>query len=249
MSQTLPKQMERLDGVACVGSSHCWAVGEVTPRDEVVVAVTTNGGGTWKLEKTPKLYPSMNTAFAIACPSENQCVVVGEGAMTTTNGGSSWKLRKTAHAFPLVAVSCPSTSDCVALGEVTSGILTNEEADIVSSTDGGSTWVLRVRQVPSVGNLRGVSCVTTKDCVAVGSGYTVTGKGEPPPYKPWGAIFTSANAGATWKRHTRLAAVEFLSDVSCASAKDCVAVGATSTGGAIVATTDGGTTWKAQSLP
>lgn len=248
-SHTLPRQMQELNAVACVDNLRCWAVGETIPRDQVVVAATTNGGATWRLEQTPKLYTSMSTAFAIACPSAKDCVVVGEGDMRTTNGGSSWQLSAITGMNPLAAISCGSTSDCVALSEGPTAVPTTESSAVATTTDGGRSWVLRAR-LPSVGILRAVSCASTTDCVAVGEGYTVTGTGQFPSTTPWAAIFGTTSGGVTWTRHPGPKVVPGLTDVSCASTKDCVAVGWTrSHAAAVIATTNGGRSWRGEKLP
>jgi hypothetical protein len=119
----------------------------------------------------------------------------------------------------------------------------------VTTTTGGASWVVSVKQVASVGELNGVTC-WSGGCVAVGYGYTVTSEEPPAKYSFWPAIFagTSMTTGISWKRQTGPSTVSALNDVSCASTKDCIAVGSTKsfTLGAILATTNGGTTWTSQ---
>jgi photosystem II stability/assembly factor-like uncharacterized protein len=239
--QTLPQAIAELQGVSCTSNSLCWAVG-ITSLSDAVVFATRNGGVTWKAEKVPKLGTTMGSVFGISCSSPKDCVVVGLGAITTTNGGATWTFRKVPKGEPaLQAVSCSSTKDCVALGNAETATFDNE-VDIVTTSDGGINWKMRVR---GIGNLSGVSCSSTKDCVVVGqrrhcaTKACVTGTSSV-------EISSSANGGITWNTQKVPAGVAYLSGVSCGSTKDCVAVGDAKSGAAIIGTTNGGSTWKPQ---
>lgn len=248
-AQTVPKGLGNVTtDLSCSGNSHCWVAGSTAAiaPDEAVVA-TTNGGATWKLQTLPKVADGMGQYAAISCISAKDCVFAGVGALWTTDGGARWISGTTEGALPFVAVSCSSAKDCTALGYSQSAVPANEAADIVTTATGGASWTVRVKQVASVGQLRGVTCASG-ECFAVGYGYTVTSKGPPAKYRFWPAIFASTNNGRSWKRQTGPAVVSGLADVSCTTAKDCIAVGSTKsfTLGAILATTDGGTTWTSQ---
>ena len=93
-------------------------------------------------------------------------------------------------------------------------IPTNEAADIVTTTTGGASWVVSVKQVASVGSLNGVTC-WSGGCVTVGYGYTVNSKGPPAKYSFWPAIFAGASTttGMSWKRQTGPSTVSALNDV------------------------------------
>jgi photosystem II stability/assembly factor-like uncharacterized protein len=251
-AQTVPKGLGGVTrgNISCSGNSDCWVAGSTAALrpDEAVIA-TTNGGATWKFQTLPKVSDGMGQYAAISCTSAKDCVFTGIGALTTTDGGAKWMSGTLKGALPFVAVSCSSAKDCAALGYSESAVPTNEAADIVTTTTGGASWVVSVKQVASVGELNGVTC-WSGGCVAVGYGYTVTSKGPPANYSFWPAIFAgkSTTTGMSWKRQTGPSTVSALNDVSCASTKDCIAVGSTKsfTLGAILATTDGGTTWTSQ---
>jgi photosystem II stability/assembly factor-like uncharacterized protein len=250
-AQTVPKGLGGELDISCSGNSDCWVAGSTTALhpDEAVIA-TTNGGATWKFQTLPKVSYAMGPFGAISCTSAQDCVFAGMGALTTTDGGAKWTSGTAKGALPFVAVSCSSAKDCTALGWLPSAVPTIEEADIVTTTTGGASWVVSVvKQLASVGQLNGVTC-WSGGCVAVGSGYTVTSKGPPAKYSFWPAIFagTSATTGMSWKRQTGPSTVSALNDVSCASTTDCIAVGSTKSFslGAILATTNGGTTWTSQ---
>ena len=249
-AQIVPKGLGGELDISCSGNLDCWVAGSTAALhpDEAVI-VTTNGGATWKFQTLPKVSDAMGQFAAISCTSAQDCVFAGIGALTTTDGGAKWTSRTVKGALPFVAVSCSSAKDCTALGWLDSAVPTIEAADIVTTTTGGASWVVSVKQVASVGELSGVTC-WSGGCAAVGYGYTVTSKGPPANYSFWPAIFAgkSTTTGMSWKRQTGPSTVSALNDVSCASTKDCIAVGSTKsfTLGAILATTDGGTTWTSQ---
>lgn len=249
-SQIVPKGLSDVGGddISCSGNSDCWVAGSTTTAsaDEAVIA-TTDGGATWRFQAVPKVPDAMGQYHAISCASARDCVFAGIGALTTTDGGTKWTSGTVKGALPFVAVSCSSVKDCTALGYLQSAVPTIEAADIVTTTTGGASWAVRVRQVASASELSGVTC-RASDCVAVGYGYTVSSKGPPAKYSSWAAIFTSTNNGQSWERETGPTTATGLAGVSCPSAKDCIAVGSTKsfTLGAIVATTDGGAIWMSQ---
>jgi photosystem II stability/assembly factor-like uncharacterized protein len=151
----------------------------------------------------------------------------------STDGGTTWSNGMGPAYFPgLEHVSCASTRDCVAVGS-------NDVVDY--TTDGGSSWSVDDR-VPekqsSTDSFIGVSCASTRDCVAVGRQILAVGSD---PF----AIYAT-DGGRSWSVGTLPAhnSAEFyppeLNDVSCASTRDCVAVG----GGGAAYTNDGGSSWS-----
>jgi hypothetical protein len=118
----------------------------------------------------------------------------------------------------LHAVSCASTKSCMAVGDgnnIASGILTEKW--------NGTKWSVASAPIPSgstAGQLRGVACTAAKSCIAVGSYYasgTTLPLAEMWNGKKWSLLAAAAPSGAT---------DAYLESVSCASAKNCQAVGA-----------------------
>jgi photosystem II stability/assembly factor-like uncharacterized protein len=144
----------------------------------------------------------------------------------TTDGGVTWVAHDPGTG-QLGAVSCGNDSICFALG-ANGTFLT---------TDGGSTWT---QSAPFEGPFgpAAISCPAPHTCVVVGG---------------LGLIQVTTNRGATWTpRHSTVTTFppltstgfpNFLTDVSCPSANACFAVGDL---GTIVATTNNGATWTAQ---
>jgi photosystem II stability/assembly factor-like uncharacterized protein len=103
---------------------------------------------------------------------------------------------------------------------------------LASTKDGGKHWKLKA--LTSVGFVRGITCPTSKECLASGNA------------KPSGApaVYETHDGGKTWKListpGTATAGV-----FSCPSAMVCEAPESS----VMVRTTDGGATFKKQSLP
>ena len=208
------------------------------------IVVTTNGGATWTIRKSPPESVGLN---AISCSPTKDCVAVGGTGsrvgpvIVTRNGGATWVNERRpsglTSASYLTAISCPSAKDCVAVG-----MHVHEGNDLaVTTTDGGATWL--VRNAPSgVANAIAVSCPSTKDCFVVGN---------PGP----GTVGATTNGGATWANERILSPVDgALNAVSCPSTRDCVVVGQVfAAGGAgdlgFVATRNGGTSWVTEKVP
>ena len=94
------------------------------------------------------------------------------GAVLTMVAGMAIVVAWTAPAgagtgsFPgASAIACPSASDCFAVGQ--GYAYPSYSADIVATTDAGTTWTPQT--VPSgVGVLLRIACPSTSDCFAVG---------------------------------------------------------------------------------
>jgi hypothetical protein len=167
------------------------------------------------------------------------------------------------------SVACPSTSDCIVVGSNSSN---GAGGGILSTTDGGSTWVIET--VPAgTGVLSDVACPSTSDCTAVGSSIIATTDGGSTwtvETAPAGAghldavacpstsictavggssILATTDGGSTWTHETAPALLGALLGVACPSASDCTAVGGNGSGGGILATTNGGSTWISGTAP
>ncbi len=90
------------------------------------------------------------------------------------------------------------------------------------------------------GPLYAVSCPSSAVCVAVGQNSTLTGAQ---------ILFTTSSptAGASWSNATIPAGIKGLYSVSCPTPSVCFAVGDGSGGGAILASTNGGSSWSTNS--
>ncbi len=117
------------------------------------------------------------------------------------------------------AAVCPTSRVCLAADDLTSA-----SSRIVVSSDGGRTW--RPARLPSPPtSLAALACPTASECLAVGV------RGDP-EVRSRLAIEVSRDGGASWSAVPLAASLETaaignrLTAVACASALDCVAVGA-----------------------
>ena len=154
--------------------------------------------------------------FSVSCPSASACTAVGFGAKGTVTerwNGSRWSIQPTQTDHKdayLWDVSCLSARFCLAVGAAATASV---ERGLIERWNGVRWSLEQIPQIPegSSGPVRsfvtGVSCLSTSDCTAVGSGY--------------GALVWN---GTDWSiQHVKNSNLQA---VSCVSAKFCMAVGA-----------------------
>ena len=170
-------------------------------------------------------------------------VPAGAEASATTNSGSTWTTQTVPSGTNyLNDIACPSTTTCYAVGASNSN-----SGAILATTNSGSTWTTQT--VPSgTYYLKAIACPSTTTCYAVGENSSGSG----------GAIIlATTNSGSTWTTQTVPSGTEFLYGIACPSATTCYAVGAiviyygssAFDYGYILATTNSGSTWSAQTVP
>jgi hypothetical protein len=199
--------------------------------------------------------PAQTDLGGVWCASASNCVAVGGSGETSTDSsharplaerwnGKAWltvavRLPAGASVGDLFRLTCLSATWCVATGFYAKGGLYHLLAEFWN----GKAWTPTEPPAPGgVGavdnHLTGVSCLSVRNCVAVGS-YD-TGSGTVGVIEKWN--------GAKWTRLTSAlgAGLSDLTEVSCPSAKFCVAVG--TTGGVLVESWHG-TAWRRVSAP
>ena len=226
-----------LYGVACTGTSDCWAVGTsvVSGFGADTLAEHWNGSA-WSIITTPNPSPGHgNQLLGVACVSASDCWAVGVNDFPGANvtlaehwNGSAWSIVTTPNPSPsldnLSAVACTGTSDCWAVGFASAGLLVNTLAEHWN----GSTWsiVTTPNPSPNFTTLDGVACVSSSDCWAVGeSGSYTSTLAEQWNGISW-SIVTTPNASSLGVA----AQNNLLTGVTCAGPSDCWAVGDASTG-------------------
>lgn len=215
-----------LNGASCATATSCVAVGyqELDFNARGIVMNSRDGGANWTVQTV-----GSRRLRAVSCARNGVCVAVGEkGAIvTSTDDGTTWQGRVLRSGVWLNGVSCPSAGLCVAVGGLTDGL-------VLKSTDGGTSWSsyssgfddLLSEEGPANaeilqcaagggcadGALRGISCPSTRFCVAVGD---------------QGTILTTADGATTWTSQVASggSSTKQLTGVSCVSRTDCVAVG------------------------
>lgn len=205
-----------LDGVSCVTSAFCKAVG----TDGGTLIESWNGR-VWSIDPSPNSAQGHDTLASVSCVSASFCMAVGyadnapanarwiEGATTLAESwnGASWTIvpspdvpSPNGEDNVLAAVSCVSSHFCKAVG--------GGDLRTLIETWNGTDWSIDPSRSRSPSSLLSVSCVSPTFCKAVGfPGYLM----ESWDGKVW---TTDANHRIP------------ISTVSCRSATMCVGVGA-----------------------
>jgi hypothetical protein len=188
-------QKNAMDGVSCVSTTFCFAVGGYYTGTNPVIkhAQTQKWNGThWSTVTAPNKTGAAvvsNFLMGVSCVKTNFCMAVG---YYTQNGGghdqtlierwngTSWKIVSSPNVASvsndLNAVSCFSTSFCMAVGDTINGSFVTQTT---TEKWNGTKWsVAKSKNTVSTQDnfLWGVSCSTASFCMAVG--YYDKGAGE-----------------------------------------------------------------------
>ncbi len=222
VGQPAPAGTGQLDAVSCATALLCWAVG--TPGTAATPAAPA----------TPAGAPSSSTTSTSA-PAAPATVVDA-----TVDGGRTWVAQPLGldPAPALTGISCPAARLCMAVGlggSASGGV-------VLTTNDAGATWQ-SVATPAGATVITGVECSSAIDCTVIATD---------------GTTFWSANSvdfGRQWTRGGSLpAGMEDAASLTCVTGGSCLATGFTPTTaghgqGAIVISTDAGTTWTAANVP
>jgi hypothetical protein len=241
-----------LFGVSCKSASACVAVGlYLNGTDSGFGLAETWNGRAWTASTLPSPKGSLSIQlFGVSCVTAKSCVAVGED-LTSSSAvplAESWSGRAWKPATPpepkgsvtgaMNKVSCTSGTFCVGVGEYG----TDTGGSILVDSFNGKAWTRMTAAPPASSRndaaLDGVSCVSPKDCVAVGAGTDVTGRpgGLTGFAELWNGKKWAGDAVA-WPKGT---GNSYLTGVSCTSVKSCFAAGYSD-----INVNDGGNTGKA----
>lgn len=188
----------------------------------------------WSVQTTPN--PTTindSNLFDVSCGSAKACSAVGSYVNGSTRvsfaedwNGSGWSIHSTpvppaALSSDLSSVSCTSANACIAVGTWATQLFPEELDVALVERWNGNHWSSQTTpsQAGATSNdLSGISCTSSKSCMAVGS-YTTKG----------GAIKALAERwdGKRWRMEPAAspAHLQVLAGVSCLSANACTAVG------------------------
>jgi hypothetical protein len=182
----------QLDGVDCLWSNFCAAVGRYTTSGGVVKSLVEFWNGTeWSLQTaTDPEGAAQSTLLDVSCtPTPNRCMAAGgwKNSMSQQftlayrfNGTSTWTLQSTPNppgnlASVFQEVSCPTETSCTADGSwVSSGGGSNQT---LAEAWNGSSWSIQGTPNPggaSFSAFFGLSCRSTA-CLGVGWSRSVLG--------------------------------------------------------------------------
>ncbi len=233
-----------LKAVSCWSGRACIAVG----YDRKGTLAERWNGRKWAVQPMPRVKNGM--LMGVSCPSAKACTAVGGHGNDTLAerwDGRKWAVQSALNPVTgtdfreLVGVSCSSATCCTAVGDSDSS---DDKSDTLTEHWNGVKWAIQAAKPPS-GNeswLTGVSCLSARDCTAVGT-YGTTNRS-----------FTLAERwnDAKWvvqsTPNPSRSLYNDLTGVSCPSARACTAVGDNSRE-ANLAERWNGTKWALQHAP
>jgi len=228
-----------LESVSCRSSTACTATGYKEEKGGLHATLAERwNGSAWEVQTTPTSGNS-DALGSVSCVSASECtavgfVVSGNPAKTTPVvenwNGKTWtvvssaKLPTEDERSWFESVSCPAAKSCTAVG---SYISSNLGMQFLAEHWNGSTWSVQTTPELAAGDseihLDGVSCSATSACAAVGS-YEKSRVREV-LVERWNG--TSWQVQQTPSPNGKTEGAEGqLTQVSCASATSCVAIGA-----------------------
>ena len=221
-----------LNGVSCVSTSDCVAVGNSLSTSGSERTLIEGWDGTsWSVVASPNPSGGGSSLSGVTCLSASRCFSVGAHAPSQQTSrtlveqwnGTSWTIVPSPNPASstmskLAGIACTGVSECVAVGS-SSGA---EGSATLAEVWDGSSWRIAPSANPASGSgaLLGVSCLRATDCVAVGVG--VIGGGE-------NATLIEQWRGAGWTLaahpNPKPSKGSVLIGVVCAVPTGCVAVG------------------------
>jgi hypothetical protein len=243
-------RQNELNGVTCISSSDCWAVGDYyTSANAYQTLIEHWDGNGWTIVPSQNSDPTQtNLLFNVACVSSSDCWAVGKHKTIVQAGGgtilivdqtltqhwdgTTWTIVTSPNSQPienyLLDVACTSTSDCWAVGysrDIVSGLYQT----LIEHWD-GTVWSLAVSPNTDQHNyLQSVTCTSTSDCWTAGASSDPSNGSDETLVQHWDgsawSIVASPNnptpAGSLGNS---------LSDLTCNSASDCWASGSSDPG-------------------
>jgi hypothetical protein len=226
-----PAQNNFLNGVTCVSTSDCWAVGNYTTNtiNAEQTLIERWNGTSWTIVTSANTLPTDNNYLLnVTCASASDCWAVGyynngiaDQTLLERWNGTSWAVVSSPNtlitqANRLLSVTCASASECWAVGYYNAGV-----AQTLIERWNGTSWVIVTSPNTDVlqeNQLWGVTCAAASDCWAVG--YSRVDTLQQTLLERWNGtawiIVASPNKNAA-QNNTLLG-------VTCVSASDCWAV-------------------------
>lgn len=210
--------------VDCPAENRCVSVGAAASGRGGRSAQSSSPGqaGSWRSIPWPRGSDVFGYPVDVSCPTVRSCVVVGRlfpaASRRAFNIGSPrvrWRADRLASAIGSTVfqrVECPSVRICYAWGGAG-----RELGVLRQPTRPSSRWrITKVRSASASGGVTDLACLSATRCVGFGRG---------PGLSPYGFMWTTSNAGRSWK--VRPMGRTQVSDVECPKRDFCVAVGAT----------------------
>ena len=246
-----------LEGVNCVASSDCWAVGFTTDSNGGALNALTEhwNGSTWSVVAAAGSGQTYDQLVGVSCVTPSDCWAVGSAGPVQQNpnflpifpravgdqglvehwDGTRWSA-VTSPNFPapsgayLSGITCVTAVDCWTSGSTTDSSGTSSGA--LMEHWNGSDWSTTATPDPpgsSASILDGVACTGASHCWASGS-VGPFGGGGGSQFQP--NHFIESWNGSSWSIQPSpdVTALSFLSSVTCQANSACWVVGSSDSG-------------------
>ncbi|MGH3118348.1 MAG: hypothetical protein ACRDQ2_14795 [Gaiellales bacterium] len=214
----------------------CWAVGYYFASGRAQTLIEHWDGTSWAVVDSPNTSSTHDNILSSVTCSSSECWAVGY----SFNGGGAWRTlivhwdgnswaivdspnTSTTESNRLTDVTCNSDSECWAVGYYKPSTLWQT---MIVRWNGTSWVIVSSPNADTTQNnvLAGLTCVSSSDCWAVGSYYTI---GIPAKNQTLIEHWNGTSWAIVESPDTPIAlnTLNFLSSVSCVSSSDCWAVG------------------------
>jgi hypothetical protein len=222
-----------LSATSCVTTAECVAVGSYTNSSGVEVTLAERWNGTeWSVQATPNPTGAKASVLkSISCASASECVAVGyytnsseaQVALAERWNGTVWSVQTppnpTGTRVTLASVSCAGAGACTAVGYSFNSV---DQFVTLAERWNGTEWKIQTTlDYPGAelsNRLRGVSCASSTECIAVGGDYAATLS------ERWNGTEWSIEATPTPNELPGWEGAE-LGAISCLPSTACTAVG------------------------
>ena len=216
-----------LSGIACAGTSKCFAVGYAVngAAGGAGPMIQKWNGSSWSFDSAPG-FGTNASLNSVSCAGALTCHAVGgdgDVLFATRWNGSSWvsvaipRPAAATHAA-LSGVKCTSATNCIAVGTYTT--TTPTATKTLAERWNGNAWTIVSSPNPagaSSSSLNGVACPVASTCFAVGA-YTKANQQRVLVERWNGSSWSIASSPSPAGRPT-------LASVACFTASSCTAVG------------------------
>jgi hypothetical protein len=246
-----------LFGVSCASSSACMSVGRYNSSGVQDALAESWNGSAWTIPSTPNPSGAKFAAlYGVSCTSSSACTAVGNWTANKEGledkplaerwTGTEWQLQSAVEPSGalhsgLAGVSCASSSGCMAVGSYEATPM-GSGSKVMAEQWNGTTWDVVSVPIPTGAvwsSLKGVSCASTSECVAVGS-YGGSSGGSKTLAEHWNGSEWAIQTTPTSEKGVEL------NGVSCLSSSSCTASGAYESHTETLAEHWNGTTWAIQ---
>lgn len=183
----------QLDGVDCIWSNFCVAVGRYTMAEGATKSFAIYWNGTWSLQSlTDPPEATQSALLDVSCtPTPNVCIAVGgwknledennQSTLAYRFNGSSWALHSTPNppgstASVLQDVSCATTSSCSAVGSWVSNSGGGSNLTLAEEWN-GSAWSIQSSPNPSSSTFSAFFSSSCRGTSCLGVGWSTNASG------------------------------------------------------------------------